>query len=131
MLLATYLKWDLRDVMAGKSIEDATARGRVQGLRELLEAAERATTPIYGGDLTREERLSRLASHEEDEDSLEVVREAYVVANGMKLDYFVERGQGLLAKIEEGRWDGDSGDRVFVEESLMPFLDRLERIADR
>lgn len=132
MLLATYLAWDLRDLKSGRPLEGDAAKRRIRSLAELLGAAERGAGPVFDPRMPREQRLEKWTSRKEDEQKLRVVRTAFGRVGDMKVDYFVERGRTVLCRLEERgwRWPTDRGDQVFIEEYLLPFLRRLERISE-
>jgi hypothetical protein len=133
-LLASYLVWDLKDLLAGGEEAEA-ARRRVTQLIEILDSAVRAGEPAYPAapderraGAARGKRSERLASLDSDQQLLELVAVAHAGPLAATSEW-AGRASSVLTSLEARDWREPSpADSEFVEAELQPFLRRLQRI---
>jgi hypothetical protein len=136
-LLASYLVWDLRDLLEAGSLDAGAPRERVEQLIEMLDTATRATQPAYpasAGDHSRTgtargERTERLASLNSDQELLELISVAHDDKDLAETSSWAKEASAVLSGVRANEWEKpSSGGKEFIEEQLQPFLRRLQRI---
>jgi hypothetical protein len=136
-LMASYLVWDLRDLLSEGTLRKSDARARLHQLVEMLQAAQRATQPVYPAGAeqprsgyARAERGKRLASLNQDEQLFELVAAARGDADRNSAGAWAGRAWTVLKEVEDRDWAKPSGakERNFIETDVEPFLRRLGRI---
>jgi hypothetical protein len=136
-LMASYLVWDLRDLLDEGSLRKADARERLRQFVEMLQAAQRATQPVYPARTeqspsghARAERGKRLASLNQDEQLFELIVAARGDADRHGAGAWAERAWTVLKEVEDRNWAKPSGEeeQYFIENDVEPFLRRLGRI---
>jgi hypothetical protein len=135
-LMASYLVWDLHDLLNNRGAQSGWHR-RVRDLLDLLKAADRGGRPIYpppknlgksGG--IRTERTKRLANLDRDEDLFDLVAVVAGKSNNpsaQTLDW-VGRAQGALEGMLDSNGRIAHADRTFLDKEMEPFLRRLQRL---
>ncbi len=134
-LMASYLVWDLRDLLKDGKLTDSNARERLDQFIELLDSGLRAVNPAYsasGGSAkgrARAERTKRLASLNRDEEMLRLIDVAYGEEEQPLRDW-AQRTSKILTGVKENDWIKPTakGDWKFIEADVEPFLRRLQRI---
>lgn len=136
-LMASYLVWDLRDLLDEGSLRRTDARQRLRQFVEMLQAAQRATQPVYPSRTgqspsgnARAERGKRLASLSQDEQLFELVVAARGDADRTDAGAWAERVWTVLKEVEDRDWAKPSSEEEqdFIENDVEPFLRRLGRI---
>jgi hypothetical protein len=136
-LMASYLVWDLRDLVSKGSLIEPDARGRLRQFVEMLQAAQRATEPVYpahpeqapAGN-ARAERSKRLASANQDEQLFEILLAARGSGDKHEAGVWAEHAFSVLKGVEDHDWTkpADKENLRFIEQDVEPFLRRLGRI---
>lgn len=135
-LMASYLLWDLRDLLREGYLQGEDARARLRQFVEMLDAAQRATMPVYPAPRQRARsgsaraaRGKRLASLGHDEQLLAMVRAARGDEDPSDVPAWVRRTHAVLQDVE-GDWKvpDDEEKQRFIVEEVEPFLHRLGQI---
>lgn len=136
-LMASYLVWDLHDLLKDGSLRKRDARERLRQFVQMLQAATRATNPVYPARAenprtgnARAERGKRLATHNHDEELFEMVVAARGDGDTQGAGSWAQRALSILEAVEAHAWERPS-DREklrFIENEVEPFLRRLGRI---
>jgi len=136
-LMASYLLWDLRDLL-GEGRASSGWRARVGDLLELLRAADSGGRPIYppppdlaktGG--IRAERTRRLANLPRDEDLFDLVAVLTRKAGkpSEQILSWINSATVALERMLAGEGEvANEQDRTFLSDEVEPFLRRLQRI---
>jgi hypothetical protein len=136
-LMASYLVWDLRDLLSQGEIRNSDARSRVGQLLDMLQAAQRATQPVYPAKreqtpagYAREERGKRLANLTRDEQLLKMVAAARGEGGMDETGKWAEQAYVIVKSVEDHQWTkpDDPDNQGFIRDDLEPFLRRLGKI---
>lgn len=136
-LMASYLVWDIRDLLSFGSLRDRDARGRVHQFIDLLDSANRADFPVYPSDhkaprsgFARAEQTKYVARSHRDEEILELVIAARGDDSSDDVSSWVERARSVLHDVEARGWAKPEAEaeQQFLEHDVEPFLRRLQRI---
>jgi len=137
-LMASYLVWDLRDLLAEGKLTDSSARERLNEFIVLLNSGLRAAQPSYPAQpagtaskgRARAEGATRLASLNEDEELLHLIRVAHGDDRESQWRTWAEKASEILAKVKDEDWvkPREKPEQQFIEEELEAFLRRLQRI---
>jgi hypothetical protein len=135
--MASYLVWDLHDLLEEGSLRGGDARERLRQFVRMLQAATRATEPVYPSRRTegsrtgnaRAERGRRLATHSRDEELFEMVLAARGDGDAKGAGGWAQRALSVLEGVE-AHWErpSDQSKLQFIENEVEPFLRRLGRI---
>src|SRR5260221_967262 len=110
-LMASYLVWDLRDLLDEGSLSRPDARERLHQFVEMLQAAQRAMQPVYPARAeqsrsgsARAERGKRLATLNQDEQLFEMVLAARGDGDLHDAGASPQRACIVLEAIEDRNW---------------------------
>jgi hypothetical protein len=136
--MASYLVWDLRDLISEGSLRDSAARERLQQFIDMLSAATRAASPAYPATAAerratgnaRAERTKRLASLGRDEQLLDLVVAARGDDDLRQANTWVKHAQMVLKSVADNGWakPTEEIDQTFIHEDIEAFLRRLQRV---
>jgi hypothetical protein len=136
-LMASYLVWDIHDLVKSGQISDPAARARLEQFTELLDHAMRATHRSYPAGReappsegsARAERTKRLVSRNRDEELLKMIIAARGDEDRAAASHWTERAHEVLNEVESRGWKTPKPEeRVFLEQEVEPFLRRLQRL---
>jgi hypothetical protein len=136
-LLASYLVWDLRDLLSSGTLGIGAPRERLKQLIEMLDTATRAGEPAYPAaagarsrrGTARGERSERLASLNNDRELLELVSVAHDDKDLGETSEWAREASVILTHIRDNQWSKPDHDgEEFIEKQVQPFLGRLQRI---
>ncbi len=136
-LMASYLIWDLHDLLRDGKLADPDARGRVRQFNELLEHALAASKPAYPAGrpepaaqgAARARQTSRIVSRGRDEELMNLILAARGDKDRAGASNWTQQAHEVLSAIESQGWKNpDEDERQFLEEQVDPFLRRLQRI---
>jgi hypothetical protein len=136
-LMANYLVWDIHDLLNLGQIRADDARGRMRQLLEMLQAAQRATQPVYSAEpermsagYAREERGRRLASLPRDEQLLKMVAVARGAGGVDETGEWARQAYTIIKSVQDHEWakPSDPDNESFIKDDLEPFLRRLGKI---
>lgn len=133
-LLASYLVWDLHDLLSKGNVTKDASKGRVEQLIEMLDTATRATQLTYPANrvqagAARGERTERLASLNSDRQLLELIAVAHEDKDLTATSHWAQDVSTVLKDVRRNHWKrpGDHGTQI-IKDELQPFLRRLQRI---
>lgn len=136
--MASYLVWDLRDLLNEGSLRDSAARERLQQFIDMLSAATRAASPAYPATAAeqrstghaRAERTRRLTTLGRDEQLFDLVIAARGDNDVGQAGTWVEHARGVLKSVADHGWAKPSQeiDQAFIHEDIETFLRRLQRV---
>jgi hypothetical protein len=137
-LMASYLVWDLRDLLAEGILQDRDARERLKQFVDMLRSAARAATPAYpasseervkSGQI-RATRTRRLMSLSRDEEVFDLVIAARGDDDPTGAGKWAHMASSVLGHIEEQGWNKpmDEEQQRFIKDDVEDFLRRLQRV---
>jgi hypothetical protein len=133
-LLASYLVWDLEDLLQAGKLSAEASRGRFAQLIEMLDTATRATEFTYpanraGAGTARGERTERLASLNSDRQLLELISVAHEDKDLAQTSHWAQEVSNVLKWVRANNWKSPDPDgTALIEKDVQPFLRRLQRI---
>jgi hypothetical protein len=136
-LMASYLVWDLHDLLQEGSLRKRDARERLRQFVQMLQAAKRATEPVYPSRSeyprtgnARAERGKRLATQSRDEELFEMIVAARGDGDVQGAGSWAQRALSVLEGVEAHAWERpEDRDKLrFIKNEVEPFLRRLGRI---
>jgi hypothetical protein len=135
-LMASYLLWDIRDLLSSGSLSNLNARGRLRQFLDLLDSANRAEYSVYSVDpkprsgFARAELAKRVVPSHRDEELLELVIAARGDSNHDDVGSWVVKTRSVLEDVVARGWSKpeDEAEQRFLEDDVEPFLRRLQRI---
>lgn len=136
-LMASYLVWDLQDLLQEGALHKRGAQQRVRQFIQMLQAVTRAGEPARrfrserprAGN-ARAERGRSSAAHNRDEALFEMVVAARGDGDAEGAGSWAQRALSILEGLEAHSWERptDRGNLHFIEHEVEPFLRRLGRI---
>jgi hypothetical protein len=137
-LMASYLVWDLRDLLSEGRLISRDARERLRQFIEMLLAAKRAARPAYpatpaeqrSGGNARAERSKRLTSLSRDEQLFDLIIAARGDRDPERASTWAEEAWSVLEAVQKDGWrkPADQARQRFIEDDVEDFLRRLQRI---
>lgn len=133
-LLASYLVWDLEDLLQAGNLAEPASQGRLEQLIEMLDTATRATELTYPAKPTqtgtaRGERTERLASLNSDRQLLELIAIAHEDKDLSETSHWAQGVSTVLKGVRKNEWQRpDPNGTQMIKNELQPFLRRLQRI---
>jgi hypothetical protein len=136
--MASYLVWDLRDLLKEGSLRNGAARERLGQFIEMLKASGRAAQPVYPATQAersatgnaRAERTRRLVSLSRDEQLFDLLLAARGDANLEDASAWAQHAREVLESVVERGWvkPDEEGQQRFIHEDIEDFLRRLQRV---
>jgi hypothetical protein len=135
--MASYLVWDLRDLLATGKLTDRNAQERLNQLIELIDSGLRAAHLVYPAKTAGasakgrvRERAERLASLNHDEELLHLILVAHGDEDQVRGQKWAEQASKVLNQVREDEWTKPKTDteQRFIKEDVEDFLRRLQRI---
>lgn len=136
--MASYLVWDLRDLLKEGRLSSSDARERLRQFIEMLHAAKRAARPAYPASAAegartgnaRAERSKRLSTLSRDEELLDLIIAARGDHDADRASSWADETSTILESVQEHGWAKPSAqaELQFIENDVEGFLRRLQRI---
>jgi len=135
--MASYLVWDLQDLLQEGSLRQRGAQERLRQFVQMLQAATRATRPAHRPRAerprtgnARAERNRSPAGHNRDEALFEMVMAARGDGDAESAGTWAQRALSVFEGLEAHSWERptDCQKLHFIEHEVEPFLRRLGRI---